>query len=68
MPIANQLLEAITDAITKNVRHQGSWITETLSGIEFTFRMNDTGAIGVYLQDDDGEEQEYCFRLEIVED
>ncbi len=68
MSIANQLREAITDAITKNVRHQGSWITETLSGIEFTFRMNDTGAIGVYLQDEDGEEQEYCFRLEVVED
>jgi hypothetical protein len=31
--------------------------------------MNDTGAIGVYLQDDEtGDEEEFCFRLEVVED
>ena len=65
---ASEIQAAITEAITKIVQQQGCWGAETLSGREFTFRMNDTGAIGVYLTDEDGEEEEYCFRLEIVED
>ena len=65
---ASEIQAAITEAITKTVQQQGCWGAVTLSGREFTFRMNDTGAIGVYLTDEDGEEEEYCFRLEIVED
>ena len=65
---ASEIQAAITEAITKIVQQQGCWGAVTLSGREFTFRMNDTGAIGVYLTDEDGEEEEYCFRLEIVED
>jgi hypothetical protein len=65
----SELLAAITEEITKIVRQQGCWGAVTLSGREFSFRMNDTGAIGVYLQDDEtGEEEEFCFRLEVVED
>ena len=65
---ASEIQAAITEAITKIVQQQGCWGAVTLSGKEFSFRMNDTGAIGVYLTDEDGEEEEYCFRLEIVED
>ena len=66
---ASEIQAAITEAITKIVQQQGCWGAVTLSGKEVSFRMNDTGAIGVYLQDDEtGEEEEYCFRLEIVED
>jgi hypothetical protein len=68
MITTNELLAAISEAIHANIRHQGSWVAVTLSGDEFTFRMSDTGAIGVYLTDEDGEEQEHCFRLEITED
>ena len=65
---ASEIQAAITEAITKIVQQQGCWGAVTLSGKEVSFRMNDTGAIGVYLTDEDGEEEEYCFRLEIVED
>ena len=68
MPTPIEIQSAIMDTLVKFIQRGRSWPATTDDGTEFTFRMNDNGAIGVYLQDEDGEEQEYCFRLEVVED
>ena len=63
-----EIQSAIMDTIRSMVQRGGLLSATADDGTEFTFRMNDTGAIGVDLEDDDGEEQESCFSLEVVED
>ena len=56
------------DAIRSCIERGRNWQATTTDGTDFTFRMDDTGNIGVYLEDEHGETQEYCYHLEISED
>jgi hypothetical protein len=68
MPTTIEIQSAIMDTIRQFIQRGRSWPATTDGGTDFTFRMDDTGMIGVYLTDEDGEEQEFCFSLEINED
>lgn len=69
MVIAAELEAAIGNAIRTYLHKSGSWTATTSTGQEISFELNDTGLIGAYVTDDEtGETEEFCFRLEIVED
>jgi hypothetical protein len=63
----SEIQAAIASAIRKLIESNEAWATAS-DGTEFNFSIDRQGAIAVYLTDEDGEEQEYCFRLEITED
>ena len=68
MPTTIEIQSAIMDAIRSFIERGRNWPATTDDGTDFTFRMDDTGNIGVYLEDEHGETQEYCYHLEISED
>jgi hypothetical protein len=68
MPTPIEIQSAIMDTIVKFLQRGRNWPATTDDGTEFIFSMNDTGQIGAYFTDEDGEEQEFCFSLEILED
>ena len=69
MPTVTEIKSAIAIEIGNYLRQSGKWIATTTDGDEFGFRMNDTGHIGVYITNNEtGDVDEYCFRLEIIED
>jgi formylmethanofuran dehydrogenase subunit E-like metal-binding protein len=59
---------AISNAIRTHLTQSGRWQETTSAGDVITFRFDDCGLIAAYGKDEDGEEQEFCFRVEIVED
>ena len=65
---ASEIQAAISSAIRTLIESSGNCSATASDGTEFTFSIDRQGAIGVYLTDEDGEDQEYCFRLEIAED
>lgn len=67
MLTSKQIQTAITNEIVNHLRQSGKWIAQAANGEEFSFRMNDTGLIGVYLTNNEtGDVDEFCFRLEIT--
>ena len=63
-----EIQSAIMDTIRSMVQRGGLLSATADNGTEFTFKMNDMGLIAVYTEDEDGDEEEYCFSLEIAED
>ena len=62
-----EIQSAIMDTIRSMVQRSYRLSATADDGTEFTFKMDRMGLIAVYTEDEDGDEEEYCFSLEIAE-